>query len=65
MKTEETVKIIVKEHRVLDDTDLVDIDNTFQTITSTLESMQWVINFGFGFMGVGLTCLGLLIAFKK
>jgi hypothetical protein len=39
------MKKIVKEHRVLDDTDLNNINNTFKLIEKTCDSIKWVLGF--------------------
>ena len=39
------MKKITKEHRLLDDTDLNDINNTFKLIEKTCDSIKWVLGF--------------------
>lgn len=62
------MKRITKEHRVLDDTDLNNINNTFRLIEKTCESTNTRIdsldkkfNFTLWFIGIGFVVLGFLI----
>ena len=36
---------IQKQHRILDDTDLNNINNTFKLIEKTCDSIKWVLGF--------------------
>jgi len=61
-------KYIEKRHRVLDDTDLNDINNTFRLIEKTCEStnkridsLDTKFNFTLWFIGIGFVVLGFLI----
>lgn len=66
------MKKITKEHRVLDDTDLTSIDNTFKLLKSELQSsreelkysrdaLNGKLNFILWFIGIGFAVLGVLI----
>ena len=65
-------KTIIKEHRLLDDTDLNNINNTFELFKSELqssreelkysrESLNGKLNFILWFIGLGFAVLGILI----
>jgi hypothetical protein len=66
------MKKITKEHRVLDDTDLNNINNTFELFKSELQSsreelkysregLNGKLNFILWFIGLGFAVLGILI----
>lgn len=65
-------KTIQKKHRVLDDTDLNNVDNKFELFKAELQSsreelrysretLNGKLNFILWFIGIGFTVLGVLI----
>jgi hypothetical protein len=56
---------IIKEHRVLDDTDLNNINNTFKLIEKTCESLEKSVNSNHNTLVILISAIGIVLTILK